>query len=254
MFFGFEFVSVFRAFATKGVGDVIDTSITAVGTALLDSEALGSLLGKVSKDLADALLKRASQVEKKVDKLVREPLLSGLTLMRQGLTHEDKSPEQAASRDNILDHAHVALTRAWALVSDSREDSVFVRALDCVVLAAHRTHQNLAREALLALKVDLDGIETRVALMAKQAADKTGGSQSLDRFLDVDINGDIPFGYLEQQMWGQMVRGKAEKIAIRYQEERSRLDILRGLAQLAQRFADHQSAVPGHTSTVDKVL
>lgn len=179
----------------------------------LESEPIQKLLGTISKDLVDALLQRASQVEKKLDKLIREPLLTGLVLMKQGLDHEDNSTEQAESRDHLLDQAHVSLTRAWALVSDSREDSVFVRSLDCVVLAAHRSHQRIANEAMQIVKTELDEIDNRVSAMEKESKELSRNSDAFHRWLDRGSPYEAkPIGHMEQRGLAIIKRDQAEKL------------------------------------------
>jgi hypothetical protein len=238
-----KFRTPFRAFATSTVAEVVKASVTTLTLVALPIPALGTLLGTVSKDLVEALFVRASQVESKLDRLIREPLQTGVALMRQGLTHEHATLEEQTARNTLLDNAHVALTRAWALVSDSREDAVFVRSLDCIVLAAHPGHRSLANRELVSLHADLDQMRLRLELLEKEAAQVRADSQDFDRFLDRDSLRDKPFGHMEQRLMGRRVREKAAKMVVQAENARSRFDILEGLTRVASRFVEYRQTV-----------
>lgn len=247
-----KFRNSMRAFVTKSVAEVVRASVVAVSSAGLASAPIGVLLGTVSKDLVEALFARASQVESKLDRLIREPLLTGLVLARQGLMHERDTSENRAAADALLDNSHVALTRAWVLLSDSREDAVFVRAVDCIVLAAHRQHRALAQDSLVSLLVDLDQIRSRVALLEAEAAVARVDSEAFDRFLGRDSLRDKPIGHMDQRLVGNRIRRAAAKMTAEAQTARERLDILDGMSQLARTFVHHHAAVntvPVHTPT-----
>lgn len=233
----------FRAFATKTLSEVVKASVIALGSVVLPFPALGGLLGTASKDLLEALFARTSQVESKLDRLIREPLLTGVALARQGLMHEQATAEEEMARNVLLDNAHVALTRAWALVSDSREDAVFIRALDCVVLAAHRAHRSLAQDALASLDADLEQMRLRLELLETEAACLREDSQAIDRFLARDSLYDKPFGHIEQRLLGRRKREAAAKFSARVEDGRSRFNVLEGITQIARRFVEYRQAV-----------
>jgi len=241
VFLGFKSITILRAIATKALGEIVESTLKAVGTTLSESEQVADLAGKVSKDLVDTLLERTKEAEKSLDKLIREPLLTGLRLMSQGIAHENKTPKERSSRDLLLDEAHVFLTRALALAGDSREDSFLVLALDCVVLAAHRAHRGLAKDSLTQVKADLGQIEARVVRLKSETTHHLEAAEALERFTGGDPNRDKPVGHPDQLAVAEMKMRRAKKFKLRYEEELSRLEILRGLVRLAERFLDHRN-------------
>jgi hypothetical protein len=239
MNFGAKYRTTFRAFATRAVSEVVKASVTALASATLPFPALGILLGTVSKDLVDTFSARSSEVESKLDRLIREPLQTGLRLMRQGLIHDQNTREEKEARNALFDSAHVALTRAWVLVGDSREDATFIRALDCIALAAHGYHRSVARDELASLDSDLRQMRLRVRLLQEEADRVRTSSEHFDRFLARDSLRDKPFGHMEQRLAGRSKRNSAVKISLKAEKARNRLELLEGLASIASRFVEY---------------
>src|SRR6476659_9702264 len=75
-----------RAFGTQVLAEAVKATVTAVAGTIA-THAVPALFGVVAKNLVETLLARASQVEGKLDRVLREPLLSGVRLLHQGLVH-----------------------------------------------------------------------------------------------------------------------------------------------------------------------
>jgi hypothetical protein len=233
--------STFRSFATKVVAEAVKTTVTALGAAILASQTVAPLLGVVAKELVSTLLSHASEIEGKLDRLLKEPLLSGLRLLEQGLRHGRDSENEDRAADTVLDQAHAALTRAWALVSDSREDSTFVRALDCIALATHRSHKGLAVSGIDEVQTDLNLLGLRVLRLESVAEELVQDSQRIDKFLDLESWRDKPFGYMEQRLVGRHIRGVAASARADAEAAREGLTMMEELVRVAQLIVESQT-------------
>lgn len=222
--------NAFSRFATSALAEAVKATVTALGSTSLGPVA-GGLAGTLSRDLVATILGQVSAVERKLEYLLREPLLSGLALLGDGLAHDQETSEERQARDRLLDSAHVLLTRAAVLAGDSREDALFVRALDCVALTAHGSHHSLARRALPGMHAELDELRTRVLALERQAAQWVEDSRQIDRWLAHDSLAE-PSGPI-QRLWGRSVRRQAAEARQQAESARTRLEILEGLAALA---------------------
>jgi len=238
MFLRSKITRAFRVFSDKTIADAVKSTVIQLAAVALAPPLLATLLGIVSKGLIDTLLQQASRVERKLDLLLREPLVSGLKFLRQALIHDQSSVEEKKAYENLLDQAHASLTRALSLAVDSREDSVFIRAIDCVALAAHPGHRTLALMELEDMNKDLGLISGRVDLLLADAAEETSRSEGLRRFLAHDDWGGKPVGYAEQLWIARRRIKQAERIRKRADEAQSRLRILQGIVEIATRLAN----------------
>ena len=242
MFAPFKARTAFRNFATRTVGDAVKATVTGLAAATVASPTGAAVLGVVSKGLVETLLEQGSRTEKKLDRLLREPLLSGLLLLKQALVHGSATEAEDRARDNLLEHAHVSLTRALALVGDSREDSLFVKALDCVALASHKGHRSLAERSLIELRTDLALMRSHVELLEKEASEWVHDSQVLYDYFARDPLGDKPFGHMELRLLTRWRKDAASRVQLRADEAREHLNVLEGIISIAETLVGRADA------------
>lgn len=197
--------------------------------------SLGESAGTISKDLVERLLKRTSEVEKKIDLLVSEPLKVGLDFLSQAARHKARTREQIASRDAILDAAHISFTRAHALVANSREDSIFVRALDCHALADRTGRLALAKEELADLHRDLNVVRESLDALEQDATKWIEDANKARRFLgrQNDLN-ERPIGHEVQIIWVRKYEKDARRLQAQAKLGQDRFSFLAYLVSLAE--------------------
>jgi hypothetical protein len=240
---GFNFWSkrsanIFSEFATKNLASSAKIFLNALTTGIIQLTPFGAILIEGGKVMMDTLLSKSSQIEKKIDRLIREPLLSGINFLHQGILFpvHDENTEQA--RDNLLHEAHVSLTKALMLFVDSYEDVLFIRSLDLIAVCAHsmyclNTESQLTRSAL-DIQDEKSKLETLEELKTKQVK----FSEAYERFLAKDSYRDKPFGYGEQKLYGRIVKNYAIKIEKQAKESREKLDILINMHDLAKKLCE----------------
>ena len=131
------------------------------------------------------------------------------------------------------------LLESLALVGDSREDSIFVRALDCVTLAAHKGHRSLARIEITEINQDLVLTKNRVQVLQSEARKRTRDSQDMNALLGVnDPYGTKPFGYSEQRGLSIRINKNAARLKERADTALQSLEILEGIVLIARHLTD----------------
>jgi|SRR4051794_18828428 len=236
--------TVVSRLATASLVEGVKAAISALAAAELGSAAAGSLAGAISKEVVSTLLVQASAVEAKLDRLLREPLIAGMELLREALLPEMASSESTPARGRLLEQSHLLFVRAWALVEDSRDDSLYIRALDSVALAAHSQYRKLARQKLSQIRVELDDRRLQIEALEHEAVEWVETSRVVDEFFGRDSLRDKPFGHAEQRLWARSVRDEAKAVRERAERARTHLTLLDGVASLAEAVMN----VPGPAS------
>lgn len=239
---------LFAQFSTTALADGVKAAAVVIGGAAAPGVAFGVFGAEIAKNIAQLILGQRSQIELKLDRLLRAPLLTGLRHLNDGLSHRADSPSSVEARNRVLDEAHSALTEAWALVSDSREDSTFIRAIDCIALSARSGHEDLAARRVSETSADLAVLSERVVALEQEAADWRRGTAALRRFLDEDSLGSKPFGYTEQRMMARHLEWRAKRIVATADEARRRFDIISNIAKVATTLVDPSGQRTGAVS------
>ena len=227
---------LFAKFVTESISETAKVAVTAtLSLALpLAGPALGIFAGVVSKDLIEALLRRTSEVGKKLDILLLEPFLTGLQLLLEANAHPGGIPEELASRDAILHTSHVSFVRAHSLIVNSREDSAFVRTLDCLALSGHRGRMALAASVLAEVEIDIRLLRQHVEASEASAAEWIKDVRALNAYLGRGEMGSKPFGYVSQVAMAKRYEKKAKKLDTEAQEARHRLSVLDSIVAVAR--------------------
>lgn len=234
------FRSLSSRFGKKTVVEAVSVAVSAGATAALGSPVAGSLLGTAAEDALTTLLAQAPDVEKKIDRLVGEPLLSGLELLRQGTLHDAGSEADLAARDRLLEQAHVLLTRAGTFAADSREDSIFIGAFVCISCALHRNRKGLAQALLGELQGDVEALRLQVEALEANAAEWVETSALVNDFFEPWRH--RPAGSPAADWWARKVHRDAEEVRERAERSRRRLGLLDELMVLAARtVAQHEA-------------
>lgn len=221
------------ALATKAASEGARVAVNAAITAAV-SPIAGRFLGTVAKDVVETLLSRTTAVEKKLDILLREPLFSGLQLLREASLHTDLSQDQRGSRDELLDDAHLSFVRAHSLIADSRQDSVFVRSLDCLALASRTGRLSVAQATLLGIHRDRDELKGRVEALEGDAEEWLANARTIRAYLGRDDWGAKPFGYDALVGWSKRHDKNAERKRRAAQQAREEFDRLENFVRLAE--------------------
>jgi hypothetical protein len=234
--------TVLSAVLTKTVTDAIKLTTKALVTATTGSTIAGEIAGVASKALLDVLSDQVSAAERKLDTLLRIDLVAGLRHLRDGL-QEASGGAPSAVTDQIFHSAHDALTRAWAVVLDSREDAAFIRSLDAVALVNHSSLRNLAFSALAEVDRDLAILRERVDLLRHSEQRLREYSANFDGFLKQDEWTDKPWGYQEQRRYARWVRDGLPARQAALSEAENRLRAIEGVADMVRVLAG-QSVPP----------
>jgi hypothetical protein len=245
-------VSFFKTFATKGVGEIVkEAAIKAVSIAVPGTPVLASFAGAISKDLFEMLLTRTTEVERKLDKLLRQPLRTALQLLRDAAINPADTPQEIASRDSLLDAAHTGFVAASALTGDSREDSLFIVALDCIALAERTGRVAVATERFKETELELLELKRKIATLQRDAQEWSDHVQALNRFLrrrpknssEGEDWGEVPRGYGEQIVLTKIRERQANKVIAEADAASLRFEMLQSLVTLAKASLIRASAV-----------
>ena len=228
--------NLFSEFATKSISESIKIALTALATAATSSTPVGLIVGAGAKGMMDSLLAKSSQIDKKIDRILKEPLLSGINFLHQGITYKIIDEKSRESRDALLHDAHISLTKAWALVIDSIEDSLFIKSLDVIALAAHSSHWQTAESLSAKLNLDIEEHNIKVKALEDEAKEQMEYSKGVQRFLDTSSYRDKPHGYGEQKLFGKNIHKYSLKLEKKSLEAREKLDILMNLNSIANSF------------------
>jgi hypothetical protein len=177
--------ALFVKFVTESISETAKLAITATASLALPLAApvLGSVAVGVSKEFIETLLRRTSEIEKKLDILLLEPFLTGLQLLLEANMHLGRTPEELASRDAILHASHVSFVRAHSLIVNSREDSAFVRTLDCLALSGHTGRMTVAAGVLAEVEGDIQLLRQHVEALEANASEWMQDLKRLNTFL-----------------------------------------------------------------------
>ncbi len=219
--------------ATKAASEAARTAVAAAVT-VAGSPVVGLFLGTVTKEFVEMLLARTSVVEQKLDILLREPLASGLQFLHEASVHDFSSASQWESRDQLLDAAHASFVRAHSIVADSRQDSVFVRSLDCLVLAARTGRLSIASEAFSGIQRDMNELRTRVHALEADANEWLADDLRIRAHLGRDDWGAKPFGYDALLGLNEIHSNLAKRRSQLAQQAREEFDRLESFVLLAE--------------------
>lgn len=236
MFFSPRIVTVLTALA----GTTLSESAKLVALALTGSQGLADASGTLTRELVSALTQQTSSVERKIDRMLREPLATGLRLLSQALLHEPATEQEHGARDALLDDAHLSFVKALAYGGDLTEDAALVRGLDCIALKHRRGHGALAESSFAELTATLGILRTRVTTLEQESAEFTRHVETLHRYFIGDQNRAKAWGYAEQKALYLGRKRQAEALAVRTAQARKKLDILEAIALLAQPASHRQ--------------
>jgi len=230
---------VVKSVATKTLAEVAKTVATlAVQIGAPGSLVIAPMVGTISKDFVDALMSRTSEVERKLDALVSEPLKAALGLLRDATNNSTSTPKEIESRDALLDAAHVSFVRALALSGDSREDALFIRALDSIALAERSGRSEVAADYLKKLEIELTDLRTRVEAIQKEAREWSDHVKALNRFLG---RGDTvedwtgrPVGYDVKIVFAKRSEKQAKKAKAEADAATFRFEMIENVVTLAR--------------------
>jgi hypothetical protein len=240
--------ALFVKFVTETISETAKVAITTTASLAspMAGPVLGSVAGVVSKEFLETLLKRTSEVEKKLDILLLEPFLTGLQLLLEANVHPGRTPEELASRDAILHASHVSFVRAHSLIVNSREDSAFVRTLDCLALSSHRGRMTVAASVLAEVEVDIHLLKQHVKALEASATEWINDAKILNAFFGRGDEGAKPFGYVSQVAVAKRYEKKGKKLDTEAKEARHRLSVLESIVAVAR------NAIHGSSDSVSK--
>ena len=221
------------ALATKAASEGARAAVTAA-LAAAGSPIAGPFLGTITKEFVEMLLARTGAIEKKLDTLLSEPLLSGLQLLHEASVHEASSLDERESRDKLLDHAHLSFVRAYSIVADSRSDAVLVRSLDCLVLAPRTGRLSIAYDALNGIRGDMNELRTRVQAQEAEAQEWLADDFRIRAHLGRDDWGTKPFGYDALLGWNKIHSDAAKRRGQLAKEAREEFDGLEHFVRFAE--------------------
>ena len=234
----------------RGVVDAVATTTfaetakaLAVGlTAVLapGAPAVGAVMGAASKELVQAVLKQASSVEGKLDRLLRTPFAAGVQLLVEAAGHEVTTEKELDARDELCDDAHLMLRQAHAIAGDSRSDCAFITALDAMALAMRRGHQGAAERSLILAKHqirELEAIADDLQARAMWIADLYAKAERI--FGPRDL-GDKPFGYAEQRAYLRWRENELEDAQEAVAAALGRLEVLAAVVSAAEAVLAHE--------------
>ncbi len=228
-----------KGVATKTIAEVAKTAATlAVQFGAPGSLVIAPLVGTISKDFVEALLSRTSEVDRKLDALVSEPLKAALRLLRDAANNSTNTSKAIESRDALLDAAHISFVRALALSGDSREDTLFIRALDSIALAERSGRIDVAADNLKNLETELTDLRARIEALQKEASEWSDYVKSLNRFLgrgsiEEDWTGR-PVGYDVQIIFAKRSERQAKKAKAEADAATFRLEVIENVVTLAR--------------------
>lgn len=237
MFFSPRIVTALTALA----GTTLSESAKLVTLALTGSPGLADASGGLTRDLVSTLTQQTSSVERKIERMLREPLATGLRLLSQALLHEPVTEQEHGARDALLDGAHLSFVKALTYGGDLTEDAALVRGLDCIALKHRRGHGALSESTFAGFTATLDVLRTRVTILEQESAEFTQHVETLHRYFVGDRNRLKPWGYAEQKGLYLSRKRDAEALAVRTAQARKKLDILEAVALLAQPVSRRQS-------------
>jgi len=240
---GFNFWSkkpanIFTEFATKSLAESTSLFLSALAVGITHLSPLGLIIGEGAKGMMDALFSKSSQIGKKIDQMLREPLQSGIRFLHEGMLFPIQDENTKQARDGLLHEAHVSLTKASMLVGDSYEDLLFIRFLDLLAVCAHSMYCLNADAQLARMALDLQDQRSKVETLEEFTAEQIEFSEAYERFLDRDSYRDKPNGYPEQKLYGKFVRNYTIKVQKESREAREKLNILVDMYGLTARFRE----------------
>jgi hypothetical protein len=231
--------SLLGKFATKAVAEAAKAAATfAAAVAIPQIPVFAEFAGGVTKELVDALLARTSAVEKKLDLLLREPLRTGLHLLGEAAIHTEGSDIEMKSRESLLDDAHKSFVRALSLLEDSREDSTFIRAIDCLALSLRAGRTSVAEHSLVDIDRDLMLLRNRTEALEQVANALSITAMKFRKFFHRDRTDyrDVPFGYDVQVIASKSREKEALAMQTRAEGARFRLILLESVVALAHKI------------------
>jgi hypothetical protein len=230
MLFSPRIVPVLTALA----GTTLSESAKLVALALTGSQGLADASGSLTRELVSALTQQTSSVERKIDRMLREPIATGLRLLSQALRHEPATEQEHGARDALLDGAHLSFMKALEYGGDLTEDAALVQGLDCIALKHRRGHGALSESSFADFVARLDVLRARVTTLEQESAEFTQHVETLRRYFIGDRNRPKPWGYAEQKALYLGRKRQADALAVRVAQARKKLDILETIALIAQ--------------------
>ena len=103
MFFNFwrdkKSQNIFSEFATKGILESTKIALSALVTAATGSVPIGLIVREAAKGMVNFLLGEVFPNRKKLDKLLKEPFLSGMRLLYEGILYQVTDEKSLQARD-----------------------------------------------------------------------------------------------------------------------------------------------------------
>lgn len=218
--------SILTALAPTGASELLKITMLA----LTQSPTIAGVAGESAKTLVTVLTEQTSRLEKKIDRLLREPLLRGMKLLSEALTLKLAAPEQTQARDGLLEAAHQAFLSAWAIGGDSNEDSAFILALDTLALKNHSGLWPLAESKRAEFRSSFAIVRAHAAALENRVSELGEHREDLHRYFVGDRNRDKPFGYTDQKALYLKAMRELARIEKRASIARKNLEILNTLA------------------------
>jgi hypothetical protein len=168
-----------RTLATSAVAEAAKLATEAILAATTGTPAsLIGVAGSMVKSVVDEVLKAASQLERKIDVLLGEPLRSGLHFLGDAFLHSSDSDTARASRDQLLDQSYESFVKAVALAEASGEDPLLIEAVATLALALRTGRQSLAMVRVQQVR-PLIGLMLERAAASEALADKASAAAAL---------------------------------------------------------------------------
>jgi len=224
--------TLFNEFATKSFSEAIKQGVTALGAIIFHSVAWGAILGIGVKGVVDSLFAKASQLENKIDKLLQQPFLSGVRFLQEALLH-DENDEQETGRQHLLNEAHTCFVNAYNLSLDSLEDKTFIFTLDCLALAANKTHKSLVKRILPDCERKITEFEESSKAYEIASAEAIEQGKRTELYLYGRSKWtDKPLGFAEQKAAWKGFLKEVKVIEEKIQQQKLKIEILHNLYRL----------------------
>lgn len=227
--------ALFDKFAESAISEAAKAAVSLAVASVIPVPAVADAAASLSKEFIQTILTRASEMEHKLDRLISEPFKTGMQLLLESAKHQTSTLQEVESRDALLDFAHISFVRAHSLVANSREDSVFVRSLDCLALAARTGRGKLAKDGLAEINADMSLLRERVQLLSRTAADWERDVMSINKFFGRGDWGGKPIGYDVQLIWVKKQERDARQIIAQAHHAEAQFSVLERIVTLAEK-------------------
>ena len=131
------------------VGAGVTSTVRAVGSTILGTlvsraiaDPVAAVLAEVAKLLVGELFNATSQIEKKLDAVLKEPLETSATAIREILSTDYRTKSQTAERDRQLAQIFDNLRKAYTFAQQAQPDKCLtIRMYQCFAAALHEPNE-----------------------------------------------------------------------------------------------------------------